>query len=334
MFDADALATLTRVPGITLRPLRPPDDYRSMNSIANAMRAADGHDWATSDEQFRFFYEHLTNCDPTRDIVIAERDGAMVGYGRAFWEEEADGRVYYPVAFIHPAASDRDALESGLIDLLEARIADIARAHPPGPRRLRIEVGGSAPKVESMLEARGYRPVRWEHAMVRPTLDDLADAPLPAGLEIREVRPEHLRAIWEAAIEAFADSWGEPAATTEQDYERFASDPVEGDTSLWRIAWDGDQVAGMVRGFINADENQRYGRARGYCEHISVRKPWRRRGLARALIAATFPLLRARGMTEAALGVDTQNEHNALRLYESCGFVVVSTVSIWERPFE
>jgi ribosomal protein S18 acetylase RimI-like enzyme len=90
----------------------------------------------------------------------------------------------------------------------------------------------------------------------------------------------------------------------------------------------------MVRGYINAAENEHYGRKRGHVEHISVRKPWRRRGLARALIAATFPLLRARGMTEGALGVDTQNENNALRLYQSCGFEVVHTTSVWERSLD
>ena len=92
--------------------------------------------------------------------------------------------------------------------------------------------------------------------MIRPHLDDLPDAPLPAGLEIREVKPEHLRQIWDAATEAFRDEWGfvEP---TDEDYERYLTDPVESDTSLWRIAWDGDEVAGQVRSYINPVENER-----------------------------------------------------------------------------
>jgi ribosomal protein S18 acetylase RimI-like enzyme len=104
------------------------------------------------------------------------------------------------------------------------------------------------------------------------------------------------------------------------------------DTSLWRVAWDGDEVAGQVRSFINAEENERFHRKRGYTEHISVRRPWRRRGLARALIAASFPLLRARGMTEAGLGVDTQNVSGALGVYEKCGFRPISRSTIYRRP--
>jgi len=112
----------------------------------------------------------------------------------------------------------------------------------------------------------------------------------------------------------------------------FVSDPVMGDTSLWRVAWDGDEVAGQVRSYISTEENERHGRLRGYTEHISVRRPWRRRGLARALIAASFPLLRARGMTEAALGVDTENTSGALRIYEGCGFRPVTRSATYRKP--
>jgi ribosomal protein S18 acetylase RimI-like enzyme len=103
------------------------------------------------------------------------------------------------------------------------------------------------------------------------------------------------------------------------------------DTSLWRVAWDGDEIAGQVRSFISAEENERFGRKRGYTEHITVRRPWRRRGLARALIAASFPLLRARGMTEAALGVDTENVSGALRVYEGCGFRPIARSTTYRK---
>ena len=76
----------------------------------------------------------------------------------------------------------------------------------------------------------------------------------------------------------------------------------------------------MVLNFIDEDKNAKYDRQGGYTEFISVRRPWRRRGLARALIAKSFRHLRDQGMDEAALGVDTQNLIGAFRLYESMGF--------------
>ena len=104
-------------------------------------------------------------------------------------------------------------------------------------------------------------------------------------------------------------------------------------SDLWQIAWDGDGVAGQVRSFINHKENDDQGRLRGYTECISVRRPWRRRGLAHALILNSLRILKEHGMTEAALGVDTENISGALRLYERCGFRPERSGSIYRKAF-
>jgi ribosomal protein S18 acetylase RimI-like enzyme len=90
----------------------------------------------------------------------------------------------------------------------------------------------------------------------------------------------------------------------------------------------------MVRNFIDKEQNARFNRLRGYTENISVRRPWRKRGLARALIARSFHVLKAQGMTEAALGVDTENPSGALHLYESMGFRVVKSSASYRKPLE
>jgi ribosomal protein S18 acetylase RimI-like enzyme len=318
---------------VVLRPMRAPDDYFGMNAAANAARGADGNEWVTTDEQFAIFYEHLSNCDPATDVVIAEREGRIVGYGRASWyEAHEDGRIYEPTILVDPGA-DVPGLDERLEEWLERRVREIAATHPPGRKWFQESASDSAAERIVRLARSGYEPVRYFYVMVRPHLDDLADAPLPEGLEIREVQPDQLRQIWDASTEAFEDHWGD-GVPTEEDYQQFLTDPIQGDTSLWRVAWEGDQVAGQVRSFINPAENERYGRKRGWVENIAVRRPWRRRGLARALIAASFPLLRARGMTEGALGVDTANPTGALGVYERCGFVPVSREATYRKPLE
>jgi ribosomal protein S18 acetylase RimI-like enzyme len=169
--------------------------------------------------------------------------------------------------------------------------------------------------------------------MVRPHVEDLPDSDLPDGLEIRPVRPEDVRAIWEASVEASRDSWGfvEPS---EADYAQLLTDRLDSQTDLWQVAWDGDLVAGQVRAYIDERENDELGRRRGYTEHIGVRRAWRRRGLARALIGASIRQMRDRGMTETALGVDAENVSGALRLYESCGYRAISRTSTLEKPLE
>ena len=87
----------------------------------------------------------------------------------------------------------------------------------------------------------------------------------------------------------------------------------------------------MVLSFIDQEENAEYGRQRGYTETICVRRPWRRQGLARALIARSFLALKERGMTEAALGVDAENLNGALQLYKSMGFGVVKRHATYRK---
>ena len=96
----------------------------------------------------------------------------------------------------------------------------------------------------------------------------------------------------------------------------------------------GDEVAGMVLNFINPAENDEYKRKRGYTEGISVRRPWRRRGLARSLLAQSLRYFKQLGMNEAALGVDTENPSGALKLYESVGFQSVKSFIEYRKPLE
>ena len=88
----------------------------------------------------------------------------------------------------------------------------------------------------------------------------------------------------------------------------------------------------MVLSYIDKDQNEIYRRKRGYTENICVRRPWRRQGLAKALIAASLTALKERGMSEAGLGVDAENTSGALHLYESMGYRVVKTSTIYRKP--
>ena len=108
----------------------------------------------------------------------------------------------------------------------------------------------------------------------------------------------------------------------------------ETDTSLWCVAWDGDEVVGSVQNYVFAEENATLGISRGWLDHVSVRRAWRGRGVAKALCAASFVALRERGMTEAWLGVDASNPTGALALYEGLGFHVVRRWQAFGRPMD
>ena len=187
--------------------------------------------------------------------------------------------------------------------------------------------------VAAMLQKNGYQPIRYFHEMVRPTLDNIPDFPLPEGLEVRPVQPDHYRKIWDASNEAFRDHWGfsEP---TEEDYQAWLGDKSIFQPQLWQVVWDvaSDQIAGQVRTFIDHGQNAKFNRKRGYTEFISVGRPWRKRGVARALIIRSLLVQKEQGMTQSALGVDSENPSGATRVYEDCGFQVVKKNTIYRKP--
>jgi GNAT superfamily N-acetyltransferase len=110
--------------------------------------------------------------------------------------------------------------------------------------------------------------------------------------------------------------------------------PLFGQMDVWQVAWDGDEVVGGVLGWIDAELNEELGVKRGFTEGIFTRRPWRGRGVAGALIVRNLRLLRERGMTEAALGVDAENPSGALRLYERFGFREHDRSALMRKPVE
>jgi GNAT superfamily N-acetyltransferase len=280
-------------------------------------------------------YSHLTNCDPYLDMIFAEVRGEVIGYSRGWWQEEPNGGpyLYTFVGFLVPEWR-RKGIGRVMLQCMEARLGTIAAAHPGGRQKL---LQGFVSETEAglavLLEQEGYKPIRYFHQMVRPTLEDIPDFPLPEGLEVRAALPEHYRAIWEAGAEAFRDHWGY-VQPTEEEYQGWLNNTSFFQPYLWQVAWDvaSDQVAGQVGTFINHGENEKYNRKRGYTENISVRRPWRRKGLARALIVRSLHAQKEAGMTESALGVDSENLSGATRVYEDCGFRVVKRSSIYRKP--
>ena len=338
--DAIELPDAPGIPGLRFRHFRAGRDFEHMATIVRLCAEVDNTERADTPEELEHFFAHLTNCDPYTDMIFAEVDPGdgqqpqVIGYSRGTWRMEGNGERRYMFFVRILPQWRRKGIGQAMLGWVEGRLREIASSHPTEVEKYFLSIAEQGETdLAALLEKNGYQPVRYGLEMVRPDLENIPDTPLPEGLEVRPVLPEHYRAIWDADTEAFRDHWGfiEPS---EEEYQAWLGDRTTFQPELWQVAWDlaTDQVAGQVRTYIDHQQNKLYHRQRGWTEFISVRRPYRRRGLAKALITRSLRAQKQAGMTESALGVDSENLSGATRLYEDCGFRVVKKTTIYRKP--
>ena len=319
------------IAGLTFRHFRGEADYPHMAALIAACKVADDVERSTNVEDIARTYRHLENCDPQTDMLFAEVNGQMIAYGRIWWDDLLEGiRLYHPFGFLHPDWRHK-GIGIALWEAGEDRVREIAAGHPKEmPKFLQVEPFESEKDLVALLELRGYQPARYETYMVRDLSEPFPETPMPPGLEVRPVKPEKLRHIFEASNEAFRDHWGS-RDESEEGYKAEMEAPYFR-PELWKVAWDGDQMASVIHNFVDEKENEEYKRKRGYTEGICTRRPWRKLGLAHALLVQSMQMFKEMGMTETALSADSQNISGAVRLYESVGYRKVKLQINYRKP--
>ena len=332
--DAIDIPAAPAIAGLAFRHFRGAEDYPKMVAVVAASAEADKVERVDTVEDVANGYAHLVNSDPYQDMLFAEVNNEVIGYSRGFWRQEENGpRTYGSIGFLAPTWR-RKGIGASMFRWIENRMRTIAESHAVTETGLLESfVTDGNISLAALLEKNSYKPIRYIVDMLRPDLENIPDLPLPVGLEVRPVLPEHYRPIWDAHQEAFRDHWGY-SELSEEDYQAWLGDKTIFQPQFWQIAWDikTNEIAGQVRTFINAAENEKYNRKRGYTEFISVRRPWRKRGLARALIVRSLHLQKEQGMTESTLGADSENISGATRIYEDCGFQITKRHAIYRKP--
>jgi mycothiol synthase len=326
------MALAPAIPGLRVRFFRDDADYEGLAALIGAAMEADEVPYRPNADNLRIDMEASDGSDRFVDDVLVEVDGRLVAQANVDRMVRDDTPMYKIEGNVHPDYRRR-GIGRWLFDWSIDRSKARAAREDPG---VNVKLTAWAEDAQigniALLDQAGFVPVRHFFLMRRDGLDEIPDAPLPDGLEIRPVEMGHRRAILEAENEAFRDHWGHREMTEQTVTTTFARPEL--DTDLWVVAWDGDQVAGVVQNWIWPDEKEKLGVKSGWLEHISVRKQWRRRGVARAITAASLVRLREAGMTEGMLGVDSENANGALGLYEGLGFVQTSRAAAYRRDLE
>ncbi|MFQ5942735.1 MAG: GNAT family N-acetyltransferase [Anaerolineales bacterium] len=260
--------------------------------------------------------------DPSSNIRLVETtQGELVG------EEEVWDTSEVPV---HPwvfgvvhADHEGRGIGSYLLSWGEQRAAQVI-PRVPNDARVAMRVGtyhGHEPSVQ-LMEDRGYKADRYFWRMAIELHEPPEPPRWPDGTVLKPFdRDRDSEAVYRAEDEAFEDHWGHVPESFEAGYKRWSHASYHEsayDPGLWFIAWDGDQVAGLARARPQADHDPEM----GWVRTLSVRRPWRRKGLALALLIHSFGEFWRRGTHKVGLGVDGLNPTGATGLYEKAGMKI------------
>jgi ribosomal protein S18 acetylase RimI-like enzyme len=223
---------------------------------------------------------------------------------------------------ISPAHLGR-GIGSALLLRVEERAREVLPKAPAGASVvLRQNVGTHNDDGRRLLEAGGYTFVRRFWTMTLDLDDEPPSSRWPSGMRVAPLGPGEERAVFDAMEDAFKDHWGHVPG----EFEEWRAWMVERDgfdPTLWRLVWDGEELAAAALNGVRRDE--------GWVNVLGVRRRWRRRGLALALLRESFREFRLRGLPRALLGVDAENPTGATRLYERAGMRVSRTSDAYEK---
>ena len=300
---------MTTLPdGFTLRNTAPSD-------VANVQAMLDEVECAEMGEPRHSPLDVAADCrSPKRDLerdtwLVRAPNGDFAAFGFVRWGESAQGEAE---PFVHPRYRGL-GLGDAVLEAIEARALErAADTAPDGHPRLHVFCGENHVRRRGWLLDHGYHAVREGYLMRLDLGDDPPRrAPLPTGIGLRPfVVGRDEVAVHAADQEAFAGHFlHEPSTLEEWCTQVFRREGF--DAALWLVAWDGDEVAGESLAYRDGDE--------GYVDSLSVRGPWRGRGLGLALLTRVFGLAHEQGMRKIRLGVDAQNPTGALALYFRVG---------------
>ena len=331
--DAIEVPDAPPVPGLTFRRYRGDEDIPRFHAVFEATKETDGVSWTETLEDFQNEYAHMINTDVERDIVAVEVDGQMIGYHRQYWVRELDGTYSYRAfEYLLPAWRGK-GIRRTMLSMIERRAREVAKDHTDAAKKMITTWTWPGNETrQAILEERGFTPLRYFFEMLRDLREPIEDRPLPEGIKVRPVPPEDYRKVFDAANEALLDHWG-AREWTDVDYDQFLNDPTF-TPDLWIIGYDGNEVAGNVINWINEEENKEFQRKWGYTEIISVRRPYRGKGLAKALVTQSMIRLRDLGVEHANLGVDSENPSGALGLYTGLGYKPHKTWTVLHKLLE
>jgi mycothiol synthase len=292
-------------------------DVGSVHELIRQCEAADSSPIVTAFEEIDEIFDE-PHFDNARDSRVIEASGSIVGWGRIYHNPSGvDHERAYVEGAVHPAWRRR-GLGKELLGWQINRAREAMGRHDNGLERfIRASTYDWRQDAHALFEAAGMSVVRFNDELIRP-LENLPVPGQPHGIRIERWGPEHTEPTRIVVNSAFADHWG----STPHDPDAWVSNLTSYGTrlDLSFVAVAEGEVVGTACNFHIAEDQEITGRIDGWIGIVGVVKPWRKRGVASALIVESLHAFAEAGFTHAMIGVDSENPSGAYGLYQSLGF--------------
>jgi len=312
--------------GFVARPATESDIQVMADLVAAYERAAFGSsDYTIEDLRDEWGHPGFSLEDDA--LVVAAPDGAIAGCAAV--SDRGGHARFVADGYVRPDYRGR-GIGTALARWGEGRARVQLRLAPAGVRvTLDQTTAGTDAAAADLFAREGYARVRtfWDMLI---GMDAPPPAPVwPQGIAVRAfVLGEDEYAAYTAAEEAFQDHWGYVSSPFKE-WRASLIDRADFDPSLVFLAWDGDEVAGAIRCRSRLGAGGEV--ESGWVDSLSVRRPWRGRGLGMALLLQAFGAFYGRGVRDVWLRVDAENTTGATRLYERAGMRVVRRFDVYRK---
>jgi mycothiol synthase len=246
----------------------------------------------------------------TSSLMVLAADGTLVAYAQVSGHNPEFSLDGY--GRVHPGHRRR-GLGASLVEWMERR------ASADAPPKVFNAIPSSDEAARDLLSHRGYARARtFLHMEIEPARA-VSSVP-PEGIVIRPYRHDvDVKPVYDTLEEAFQDHWGHEPYPFDLHVEQMS----RVDPRLAPVATEGGQVVGAAVGRVLEDV--------GWIDVVGVRRPWRGRGIARALLSRSFEGFSALQTTSVRLNVDAESLTGATRLYESVGMRVRRGFDVFEK---
>lgn len=293
----------------SVRPARI-SDIEAVHEIITRQNTADYGDALLTLETLQKGWQGL-NLES--DTCVAFADGKLAGYAELIDNDSPS---------LYLAERNNVDLAFQFLTILESKAVNRKKASV----NLFARISAKNKTLLELFAANGYSS-KLSFLIMELVLHEAPASPQwTNGITVRPfAKGQDEQATYQTDEEASKDKGYHDPLSYEGWVKRMGMEKETFDPSLWFLACEGNEIAGVALNVFVKESNT------GWVDHLSVRQAWRKRGIGKALLLHSFAEFYRRGIQHIKLSVDSKSLTNAPRLYESVGMKTVQQYHIYRK---